>query len=134
MVRPKPTVFDEFVKICIEIDNAVHENELDKCHAKPGDASKSANHSQPKQTPAATTPRPAVLPTLSLPMGEPMQIDMTKTKRGPLTQAEHEHHCANKLCMYCKGQHIIVDCPNMSDAMKKRYADNKKASPTAGKA
>lgn len=79
-VRPKPTIFDEFVKICVEIDNAVHENELDKRHAKPGDASKSTNRSQPKQTTPAPTPRPAVSSTPSLPMAEPMQIDAMKTK------------------------------------------------------
>ncbi|KAF8834915.1 hypothetical protein BDN67DRAFT_1016031 [Paxillus ammoniavirescens] len=133
MVCPKPTTFDEFIKICIEIDNAVHENELDKCHAKPGDTSKSTNCSQSKQATPAPTPRPAVLSTLSLPMGEPMQIDVTKTKQGLLTQAEREHRHANKLCMYCGGQHLIPDCPNMSDAAKKCYADKKASSPS-GKA
>ena len=40
MVYPKPILFDDFVKIWIEIDNAIHENELDKHHAKSGDATK----------------------------------------------------------------------------------------------
>ena len=137
MVRPKPTIFDNFDKICIEFDNAVHENELDKWHAKSGgDASKSTNCSHPKQiqsnlqpvTTTASSSTPVLLP------GEPMPINATKTKRGPLTQAQRNHRCTNKLCMYCGGQHQIDSCPNMSDAAKKCFTDKKVTSSSLGKA
>ena len=138
-VCPKPTHFDDFVKTCIEIDNAVHENELEKRHAKSGDASKNTNRSHPKQNQPSTGRGTATMsaPSLStptLPPGEPMMIDATKTKRGPLTQAERDRRRANKLCMYCGGQHQIDACPNMSDAAKKRLADKKTTSPSLGKA
>ena len=136
-VCPKPTIFDDFVKICIEFDNAVHENELDKHHAKSGgDASKSTNRSHPKQI--QSNPRPVATSASSstpvLPPGEPMSIDATKTKRGLLTQAERDRHRTNKLCMYCGGQHQIDSCPNMSDAAKKRFTDKKVTSSSSGKA
>ena len=136
-VRPKPTIFDDFVKICIEFDNAVHENELDKRHAKSGgDASKSTNRSHPKQIQPSS--RPVATSASSsmpvLPPGEPMSIDATKTKCGPLTQAERDRRHTNKLCMYCGGQHQIDSCPNMSDAAKKHFTDKKITSSSLGKA
>ena len=144
-VRPKPTHFDDFVKTCIEIDNAVHENELEKRHAKSGDASKNTNRSHPKQNQPSTGHGTATMSapsssTPTLPPGEPMMIDAIKTKCGLLTQAEHDCRRANKLCMYCGGQHQIDACPNMSDAAKKcladkkRLADKKTTSPSLGKA
>ena len=127
MVCPKPTIFDEFIKICIELDNAIHENELDKHRAKSGSTLDTADHIYPNQTyhlpipyysTTATTPStdmPALLPS------EPMSINATKTRRGPLTQAEHDHHHANNLCLYCGGNHFINICPNMSNAAKKHF-------------
>lgn len=134
-VRPKPIQFDEFVKICIEIDNAVHANELDKRQVKPGNTPKNTNNSAPRQTSfAQPRPQPPMSESSSLPMGEPMQIDATKTKCGPLMQAEREQRHAKGLCMYYGGQHKIADCPNMSEAAKKCFADKQKAFPQAGKA
>ena len=137
MVHPKPTIFDDFIKICIEFDNAIHENELDKCHAKSGgDALKSTNCSHPKQIqsnpwPVATS---ASLSMPVLPPGEPMSIDATKTKCGPLIQAKHDRRRTNKLCMYCRGQHQINSCPNMLDAAQKHFTDKKVTSSSLGKA
>ena len=137
MVHPKPTIFDNFVKICIEFDNAVHENELDKCHTKSGsDALKSTNCSHPKQIQSNLQPV-ATSASLSMPVllpGEPMSIDATKTKCGPLMQAKRNCCCTNKLCMYCGGQHQIDSCPNMLDAAKKRFTDKKITSSSLGKA
>src|SRR5947209_6496676 len=102
MVHPKPTTFNEFVKVCIEIDNAVHENELDKCHTKASGAPKHTNNSRTKQTSAVSATSTAAP---QLPQGEPMQIDATKTKWGSLSQAKCDHCWANGLCMYCGGKH-----------------------------
>ena len=136
-VCPKPTIFDDFVKICIEFDNAVHKNELDKCHAKSGgDALKSTNRSHPKQIQSSPWPV-ATSASSSMPVllpGEPMSINATKTKCGPLTQAERDRRHTNKLCMYCGGQHQIDSCPNMSDAAKKHFTDKKITSSSLGKA
>lgn len=60
-VHPKPATFNEFVKVCIEIDNAVYENELDKRHAKASDTPKHTDNSRSKQastTPTASTTTP----------------------------------------------------------------------------
>ena len=126
-VRPKPTIFDEFVKICIELNNAVHENKLDKCCSKSGSMLDTADHIYPNQTyhspipyysttaTTLSTDMPALLP------GEPMSIDVIKTRHGLLTQAEHDHHRANNLCLYCGGNHFINVCPNMSNAAKKHF-------------
>ena len=128
MVCLKPTTFDDFVKVCIEIDNTIHENKLDKHHAKTSGSTKHTDNPHTKQASAT----PAVTP--QLPQGEPMQIDATKTKWGPLSQMEWDHRHANGLCMYCRGKHSINECPNMSETAKKCFADNKKTSPSSGKA
>ena len=136
-VRPKPTDFDEFVKICIELDNAIHENELDKHRAKSGSTLDTADHVYPTQTYHSPTPYYSTTATTpstdmpALPPGEPMSIDATKTRCGLLTQAERDHRRANNLCLYCGGNHFINVCPNMSDAAKKRFVS---AVPSSGQA
>ena len=128
---------DQFVKICIELDNAVHENELDKRRAKSGSTLDTADHVYPTQTYHSPTPYYSTTATTpstdmpALPPGEPMSIDATKTRRGPLTQAERDHRHANNLCLYCGGNHFINVCPNMSDAAKKRFVS---AVPSSGQA
>ena len=137
MVHPKPTIFDEFVKICIELDNAVHENELDKRCTKSGSTLNTADHIYPNQTYHSPTPyysTSAITPLTAmpaLPPGKPMSIDATKTRHGPLTQAECDHRCANNLCLYCGGNHFINVCPNMSDTAKKCFVS---AVPSSGQA
>ena len=128
MVHPKSTIFDEFVKICIE---------LDKCHAKSGSTLNTADHIYPNQTYHLPTPYYSTTATMpstdipALPPGEPMSIDVTKTRHGSLTQAECDHHHANNLCLYCGGNHFINVCPNMSDTAKKCFVS---AVPSSGQA
>ena len=127
MVHPEPTIFDEFVKICIELNNAIHENELDKCRAKSGSTLNTADHIYPNQTYHSPTPYYSTTATTpstdipALPPSKPMSIDATKTRRGPLTQAECDHCRANNLCLYCGGNHFINVFPNMSDTAKKHF-------------
>lgn len=129
-VRQKPKEFDEFVKICVEIDNDYHQHELETKNSRHGPSKSNKSHHSDSRPPP---PPPAAAPVL--PQGEPMQIDATKTRRGPLTAQERERRIKNNLCVYCGGDgHKVDSCPNMSDAAKKRFADKKKANPSSGKA
>ena len=85
------------------------------------------DHIYPNQTYHSPTPYYSTTTTTpstdipALPPGEPMSINATKTRCGPLTQAERDHCRANNLCLYCRGNHFINVCPNMSNAAKKHF-------------
>jgi len=132
-----PKTFKKYVDFCIDIDNHVHEREVDHCHeAKPSNSSKSSNpshHTHNSSAPVHSHSSPAFPSSSStpLPAGEPMEIDATKTgkPRGPLTPEECQRHKDLKLCLYCGGpNHDAKSCPNMPKAAKKRFA-SKQANP-----
>jgi Retrotransposon gag protein len=138
----RPTEFKAYVDFVIEIDNRVHDRELErKQEGKQNHSHFSAKSSygyQPHSSPQsfygqATTPISTSTPTL--PPGEPMVIDATKISkpRGPLTAEERERRHKHNLCLYCGGaNHTATTCPNMSEASKKRHVP--KASAQSGKA
>jgi hypothetical protein len=137
-VDKRPKTFKKYVDFCIDIDNRVHEREVERRHeAKPTNTVKSSN---PSRNTNNSSFSPCVPPTSSsssstLPPGEPMEIDATKTgkPRGPLTPEERQHRKDLKLCLYCGGpNHDAKSCPNMLEAAKKRFA-SKQANPS-GKA
>jgi hypothetical protein len=129
-VLSKPTIFRDYTKLCVEIDNVAWRREQER-KAEKSSNSRNDNTSRPPHTPRATTSTTSVA-SQALPPGIPMEIDATKLgkPRGPLTQKERDERRAKGLCLYCGGPHKIADCSNMSDAAKKRYAEKQKAKAT----
>jgi len=136
-VDKRPKTFKKYVDFCIDIDNRVHEREVEHHHeAKPSNSSKSSNpshHTHNSSAPVHSHSSPAFPSSSStaLPAGEPMEIDATKTgkPRGPLTPEERQHRKDLKLCLYCGGpNHDAKSCPNMPEAAKKHFA-SKQANP-----
>lgn len=129
----RPQTFKEYVDFTIDIDNRVHEREVERrLEAKSSSSNK--NNSTPRYNSSnnnvPTSPQPPVLSA-----GVPMEIDATKTvkPRGPLTDAEKKRRREHNLCLYCGGaNHKATDCPNMTEAAKKRFTNSKTTS--SGKA
>lgn len=133
--KPKPTKFDDYVKLCIELDNAYHEHELELKASKKSSTTKSSSLSY-------HTPRPNYAPSPSAPASTPsalassdvVPMEIDALKRGPLTQEEKDRRKRLGLCHYCgQGKHMVDNCPNMSAKAKAARA-NAKASPSSGKA
>ncbi|KII85282.1 hypothetical protein PLICRDRAFT_338308 [Plicaturopsis crispa FD-325 SS-3] len=129
-VSDAPTNFDKYVKLCISLDDRHHRRDAER-KTKSSNV-KNSNHNNNSNWRLPNGANAGSSPTAALPLGEPMQIDATKTRRGPLTQEERDDRRAKGLCAYCGGKHAISVCPNMNDSAKKRYA-LQKASPS-GKA
>ncbi|KAF8218611.1 hypothetical protein L208DRAFT_1349574, partial [Tricholoma matsutake] len=138
-----PTKFKAYVDSVIEIDNCVHDGELEqKQEGKQNNSDFSAKLSYSYQPHSSTqsfyshqTTAPTSTSSSTLPPGEPMVIDATKISKpcGPLTAEEWERCHKQNLCHYCSGaNHSAATCPNMSKASKKRHVP--KASSQLGKA
>lgn len=132
-VRPKPTNFDAYVDLVIDIDNELHENELNaREHAQNLRSTASSSRSH---RPVASTPQVSSTSSVA-PSSEvvPMEVDAVKF-RGPLTQDEKDRRRRNNLCMYCGGTgHNADTCPNKSAKAKKRDAARPAAPASTGKA
>lgn len=116
----KTQPYNDLCKEIIRVDNELHELEKDT------KTSKSKPHSTNQSSQQQTSYQP-VASSSSLPMGEPMQIDATKTKAKKffkkLTQEEKDERKRKGLCSYCgMGPHSADDCPNKSDSAKKADA------------
>ena len=126
-VLGKPTIFRDYTKLCIEIDNVAWRREQERKTEK---SSSSRNDNTLRAFPA---PRPSTAATpgisTAISPGVPMEIDATKLGKphGPLSQKERDDRRAKGLCLYCGGPHKIANCPNMSEAAKKRFTDRQKA-------
>ncbi|KAF7338862.1 Retrotransposon-derived protein PEG10 [Mycena sanguinolenta] len=128
-VRPKPTAFEAFVTLAIEIDNDLHENEI-ATRERAGGSRSTANSSRPNHHLAVSSP-PASSSTSD---PTPMEVDSLKF-RGPLTQDEKDHRRRNNLCLYCGGPgHDSGTCPNKSAKAKKRCRARQAGPAQAGKA
>lgn len=142
-VNGAPSLFDDYVKMAISIDNKLHRREVERrtgpsksvFNKTSSNSRSSFNHSS---TPHVSTSTPSTsVPSAPSSSSNndvvPMEIDATK-HRGPLTDAERDYRRQNHLCYYCgKGKHSVQECPNMSDAAKKKFKGKGKASPS-GKA
>ncbi|KAJ2914470.1 hypothetical protein MD484_g5942, partial [Candolleomyces efflorescens] len=95
--------FEEYTKICIEIDNELHNLSLD---TPPTSSTSKRPFANPSTFPtAAPNPPPASNDVV------PMEIDAIR--RGPLSAEEKERRRKEGLCMYCgQGKHFARDCPN----------------------
>jgi len=101
-----PETFDEFVQLCIKLDNRVKQL-------------RSQTH-RPAHTGPAPAPRPSSTPvpapsTASGTAPGPMdlsQADRTSRKRGPLLPKLRKYRQENHRCMYCGGSgHWASACP-----------------------
>lgn len=120
-VRPKPSKFEEYVKLCIAIDNDIHARHLDWKNNGNDNNSSSKNPSRShssRQEPARASPSSSSstsTPSSTLSPGVPMEIDATRVSRprGPLTDEEKNRRRTLNLCLYCGGAgHSANDCPN----------------------
>ncbi|KAF8233137.1 hypothetical protein L208DRAFT_1558138 [Tricholoma matsutake] len=85
------TDFNEYVKLCISINNSLHHHECEKKTSKPtgNNSSSSAKRSSIFSALPASSHTPAAPPSVS--PGTPMEIDATKTTPcAPLSKEEHE--------------------------------------------
>ncbi|KAJ3500264.1 hypothetical protein NMY22_g19315 [Coprinellus aureogranulatus] len=119
--------FEEFYKLCVIIDNELHELALNRrAHASAPSKRPFAGNSS-SSLPAAV-PRAA---TSSSPDVVPMEVDAVR--RGSITAEEKQRRRDLDLCLYCgQGNHRAKVCPNKSAQAKAKEA--KKAAPASGKA
>ncbi|KAF5362750.1 hypothetical protein D9758_011704 [Tetrapyrgos nigripes] len=128
----RPTKFLDYVQFAIDCDNRVHErNEERKDESKRSTSTSTSNSNSnkpPKSTSSSTSN--STTGNGSVYMGEPMQVDATKTQaRKPLTEAEKKHRKDNGSCMYCGKCGKTADtCPNRSPFVVKRMEEAKKTS------
>ena len=89
--------FKKYIDFCIDIDNHVHEHEVE-CHheAKPLNLAKSSNSSHNTHNSSSTAHIPPAFPSSSstvLPAGEPMEIYAMKTGKPHSLLTPEEHQC-----------------------------------------
>jgi len=105
-----PETFDEFVQLCIKLDN--------KAKLLRSQSSRPGPQNAPAHTPA---PRPAPS-TASGTAAGPMDLSQatrTPGKRGPLSPELRKYRQENHLCMYCGGSgHWASVCPVSSKPKK----------------
>jgi hypothetical protein len=121
--RDLPDTFDDYVSLCIRLDNSWREREQDRQNSGGRVAritTRSANdsHSGGNSTAVGTHSGP---------------MDISAGRRGPLSKKERSHRKANNLCMYCgKNGHFASTCPesNRNNKGKQRVNAAITASPT----
>ncbi|OJT05507.1 Retrotransposon-derived protein PEG10 [Trametes pubescens] len=118
-VRDLPTNLKDYIKLATDIDNRLHERDLERKHDKSSTRPRHDDHrssTTTQQRPSAPAPSASASTTNS--SGHvPMEVDAVRF--GPLTSAEKERRRKNGLCLYCgQGNHRVSDCPNMSDKAK----------------
>lgn len=124
---PRNISFKEYCERVIEIDNEMHD--LKMSTNKTGSKQSTTNRYPPRQY----SNQPQASTSQTVPAGEPMQIDATKTKyHAPLTADEKARRLSLKLCLYCGGANHTADkCPNKSQKAKTR--DAKRSNSASGK-
>jgi hypothetical protein len=119
--RDLPDNFDEYVSLCIRLDNSWREREQDRQNSGGRVAritTRSDSHSGSNSTAVGTHSGP---------------MDISAGRRGPLSKKERSHRKANNLCMYCgKNGHFASTCPesNRNNKGKQRVNAAITASPT----
>ena len=95
-----PDVFDEFVQICIKLDNQIRVNRDNQ--KTQGQNSTNVPNNTNISTSTGTQPGPMDLSA----------VGRTSQKRGPLTAAEKKRRRDNSLCLYCGSPgHWATTCP-----------------------
>lgn len=95
-----PDNFDEFVKLCIKLDNRARLLRT----KKPATAAATPKPSQPASTASGTA---------SGPMDLSLADKTTSKKRAPLTDAQKKYRFDNNLCLYCGAEgHFASQCPH----------------------
>lgn len=130
-VPNKSPVFDTYVLQCIELDNRLHNRELERKSNSKGSSSHS--HRPERHDNQARAAQPASTSAASTSQVVPMEIDAVK--RGPVSAEEKARRKREGLCFYCgQGKHRIDECPNMSAKAKAAYAAKPRNAAPSGKA
>lgn len=139
MLQNAPTVFDDYVKAVINVDNKLHRRVLERQDgsSKPSNKSMPSTSSSSQQhisyTPYAPAAAPPV-PSMPSSSNDVVPMEVNAIRHGPVPPAEKERRRKEGLCFYCgQGKHSISNCPNMSPRAERNMQD-KKANPSAGKA
>jgi hypothetical protein len=104
--RDIPTDFEEFVSLCIKLDNSWRERQQDKKGSNLVRVQTSSNSNSGNSGNSGNSLTPTSVGTHSGPM------DISAGRRGPLTKRERDHRIANNLCMYCgKSGHFASTGP-----------------------
>ena len=124
----EPHDFDEFTKLCIQLDNKLHAHQAEKRQVSGGSSSSSSGAKKPNNnnnnssSSYSSRPAPAAKTSSGTSPG-PMELD--HTRRGPLTDKEKQYRRDNNLCAYCGGEgHFAASCPKKKGGKRKQGAAN----------
>jgi hypothetical protein len=99
------TDFEEFVSLCIKLDNSWRERQQDKMGSNLVRVQTTSHSNFGNSGNSATSPTPTSVGT------HPGPMDISAGRRGPLSKRERDHRIANNLCMYCgKSGHFASTC------------------------
>lgn len=120
----EPQNFDDFTKLCIQLDNKLHAHQAEKRQATGGSSSSSSSGAKKPNTSSSSSSRPPASTTTpktsSGTAPGPMELD--STKRGPLSDAEKKRRRENNLCAYCGEEgHYAASCPKKKKGNKKKH-------------
>jgi hypothetical protein len=104
--RDTPDTFDEYVSLCIRLDNSWREREQDRQDSK-------------GQTPRISTKSDSTSSSSTAVGTHSGPMDISAGRRGPLTKQEKNHRRDNNLCMYCgKSGHFASTFPESNRNQK----------------
>jgi hypothetical protein len=109
LAHDTPNTIEEFVKLCVKLDNRWRARQQEKKSASFHSTSKTPSSSPPMPKP--TSQSPPTLPSTSTGT-HPGPMDLSAGRRGKLTDQERAYRKANNLCMYCGNSgHYASQCP-----------------------
>ncbi|KAF5339905.1 hypothetical protein D9758_015029 [Tetrapyrgos nigripes] len=127
----RPKTFLDYSQWVITCDNRVHEREQER-RDEGGKKTSNGMSSKPSSSKSHSSTNPTPSTSNTLPLGEPMQIDASKTGvvQGKLTSEERQRRKDQGLCLYCGRCGKQADeCPNRSEQAIKRMAQRKAGFP-----
>jgi hypothetical protein len=113
--RDVSTNFEEFVSLCIKLDNSWREGQKDNKGLNVVRVETSSNSNSGNSGNSGTSSTLTSIGTHSGPM------DISAGRRGLLTMRERDHRIANNLCMYCgKSDDFVSTCPESKNKGKEQ--------------
>ena len=111
-IPDQPTTFDDYVKLCIKLDNRWHARYLERKPHQPknSNGSEKKSSSQQTQAPKSASSQSTMPSTASGTHPGPMDLSTAKYQR--LSKEEKSRRYKEGLCAYCdeKG-HFVMACP-----------------------